>query len=127
MGEAGGRVSAVSRSTSWILIQPAIPVDVLGASDWLEQQAKNLSLAMSLVTLAGISFLWFMGVVRDRMGHHEDQFFSTLLSGSGYLYLSLTFASAAAIGVPWFFTLLTPACSAVPRIWPSTRWRCPNC
>jgi hypothetical protein len=39
-----------------------------------------------------------MGVVRDRMGHHEDQFFSTLFFGSGYLYLGLTFAAAAAIG-----------------------------
>ena len=52
---------------------------------------------MSLIPDTGISFLWFMGVVRDRMGHHEDQFFSTLSSGSGYLYLGLTFASAASL------------------------------
>ena len=36
--------------------------------------------------------------MRDRIGRHEDQFFSTLFSGAGYLYLGLTFASAAAIG-----------------------------
>ena len=93
-----GILFAVLYSTSWILIRLAIPGDALEASDWLDQQAKNLSLAMSLVPFAGISFLWFMGVVRDRMGHQEDQFFSTLFSGGGYLYLGLTFASAAAIG-----------------------------
>ena len=93
-----GILFAVLYSTSWILIRLAIPGDALEVSDWLDQQAKNLSLAMSLVPFAGISFLWFMGVVRDRMGHQEDQFFSTLFSGSGYLYLGLTFASAAAIG-----------------------------
>jgi hypothetical protein len=53
---------------------------------------------MSLIPYAGISFLWFMGVVRDRMGRQEDQFFSTLFFGSGYLYLGMTFASAAMIG-----------------------------
>ena len=53
---------------------------------------------MSLIPFAGISFLWFMGVVRDRMGRQEDQFFSTLFFGSGYLYLGMTFASAATIG-----------------------------
>ena len=93
-----GILFAVLYSTAVVLIRLSIPADALEPSDWLERQAKNLSLAMSLIPFAGISFLWFMGVVRDRMGHHEDQFFSTLFSGSGYLYLGLTFASAATIG-----------------------------
>ena len=93
-----GILFAVLYGTAWVLIRLSIPADALEASDWLDQQAKNLSLAMSLIPFAGISFLWFMGVVRDRMGHREDQFFSTLFFGSGFLYLGLTFASAAAIG-----------------------------
>jgi hypothetical protein len=93
-----GILFALLFSTSWVLVRLAIPAEALEASDWLEQQAGNLSLAMSLIPFAGISFLWFMGVVRDRMGRQEDQFFSTLFFGSGYLYLGLTFASAAAIG-----------------------------
>jgi len=79
-----GILFAVLYSTSWILIRLSIPSDALEASDWLQQQAGNLSLAMSLIPFAGISFLWFMGVVRDRLGHQEDQFFSTLFFGSGY-------------------------------------------
>ena len=93
-----GILFAVLYSIAWVLIRLSIPADALEASDWLDQQAKNLSLAMSLIPFAGISFLWFMGVVRDRIGHLEDQFFSTLFFGSGFLYLGLTFASAAAIG-----------------------------
>ena len=65
-------------STAWVLIRLSIPADALEASDWLDQHAKDLSLAMSLIPFAGLSFLWFMGVVRDRMGRQEDQFFSTL-------------------------------------------------
>jgi hypothetical protein len=93
-----GIVFAVLFSTAWVLIRLSIPADALEASDWLDHQAKNLSLAMSLIPFAGIAFLWFMGVVRDRLGHQEDQFFSTLFFGSGYLYLGMTFASAAATG-----------------------------
>ena len=93
-----GILFAMLFGTSWVLIRLSIPVDALTSSDWLDDQAKNLALAMSLVPFAGIAFLWFMGVVRDRMAHHEDQFFSTLFFGSGYLYLGMTFASAAAIG-----------------------------
>jgi hypothetical protein len=93
-----GILFAVLYGTSWLLIRLSVPGDALQASDWQESQVKNLSLAMSLIPFAGISFLWFMGVVRERMGHHEDQFFSTLFAGTGYLYLGLTFAAAAAIG-----------------------------
>jgi hypothetical protein len=85
-------------STSWILIRLSVPSEGLDAVGWLDSQAKNLSLAMSLIPFAGIAFLWFMGVVRDRIGHLEDQFFSTLFFGSGYLYLGMTFAAAATIG-----------------------------
>jgi hypothetical protein len=93
-----GILFALLFGTSWLLIRLALPAETLEPNAWLEQRAKNLSLAMSLIPFAGISFLWFMGVVRDRMGRQEDQFFSTLFFGSGYLYLGMTFASAAMTG-----------------------------
>lgn len=93
-----GILFALLFGTSWLLIRLALPAETLEPSAWLEQRAKNLSLAMSTIPFAGIAFLWFMGVVRDRMGRQEDQFFSTLFFGSGYLYLGMTFASAAMIG-----------------------------
>jgi hypothetical protein len=93
-----GILFAVLYGASWVLIRLSVPADALEVSEWFDSQAKNLSLAMSLVPFAGILFLWFMGVVRDRMGRQEDQFFSTLFFGSGYLYLGMSFASAAIIG-----------------------------
>ena len=44
---------------------------------------------------AGIAFLWFIGVVRNRLGEYEDQFFATVFLGSGLLFVATLFASAA--------------------------------
>ncbi len=41
-------------------------------------------LALNLVPFAGIAFLWFIGVVRDRLGTYEDRFFATVFFGSGF-------------------------------------------
>ena len=40
---------------------------------------------------AGIAFLWFIGVIRDRIGQHEDRFFATVLLGSGLLFVAMLF------------------------------------
>jgi type IV secretory pathway TrbD component len=47
---------------------------------------------------AGIAFLWFIGVLRDRIGAHEDRFFATVFLGSGLLFLAMLFASSAMAG-----------------------------
>ena len=47
---------------------------------------------------AGIAFLWFIGVLRDRLGELEDRFFATVFLGSGLLFLAMPFASAAVAG-----------------------------
>jgi hypothetical protein len=65
---------------------------------WLRERAGTVTLALSLLPFAGIAFLWFMGVVRDHLGHMEDQFFSTVFFGSGLLFLAMMFASAAIAG-----------------------------
>ena len=83
---------------SLILIQISVPAGGTNPRDWLQDQAKTVSFAVSLLPFAGIAFLWFMGVIRDRLGHLEDQFFSTLFFGSGLLYLAMTFASTAIAG-----------------------------
>jgi hypothetical protein len=51
-----------------------------------------------LLPFAGIAFLWFIGVVRDRLGRQEDRFFATVFFGSGLLFLATMFASAAVAG-----------------------------
>ena len=48
--------------------------------------------------IAGIAFLRFIAVVRDRLGALEDRFFATVFLGSGLLYLAMTFTSEAMAG-----------------------------
>jgi hypothetical protein len=57
-----------------------------------------VNLALNLLPFAGIAFLWFIGVVRDRLGEHEDRFFATVFLGSGLLFLAMLFTSAAVAG-----------------------------
>jgi hypothetical protein len=56
--------------------------------------------ALGLMPFAGIAFLWFVGVLRDRIGEAEDRFFATVFLGSGLLFLGTLFvASALAAGL----------------------------
>ena len=57
-------------------------------------------LALNLVPFAGIAFLWFIGVVRDRIGQREDRFFATVFLRSGLLFVAMLFvATGVATGV----------------------------
>jgi hypothetical protein len=93
-----GILFTVLFSSSVVLIRLSIPGNQAEGGMWLKDKAGTVALALSLLPFAGIAFLWFMGVVRDRMGRLEDQFFSTVFFGSGLLFLAMTFVSAALAG-----------------------------
>jgi len=54
--------------------------------------------AIQLAPFSGIAFLWFLGVIRNRLGVLEDQFFATVFFGSGLLFVANLFVSAALAG-----------------------------
>src|SRR5262249_51783364 len=60
--------------------------------------SKTIALALNLLPFAGITFLWFIAVIRDRLGSLEDRFFATVFLGSGLLYITMIFTSAALAG-----------------------------
>src|SRR5207248_8027444 len=95
-----GIIFSVLFTASIVLIRLALPEELSGTNTaaWLQGNTATVSLALTLVPFAGIAFLWFMGVVRDRLGKMEDQFFSTVFFGSGLLFLAMVFASAAIAG-----------------------------
>jgi hypothetical protein len=95
-----GIVFTVLFTISIVLMRLAIPEELSGSNTatWLQGNTTSLTLALTLVPFSGIAFLWFMGVVRDRLGKLEDQFFSTVFFGSGLLFLAMMFASAAIAG-----------------------------
>ena len=81
-----------------VLIRISVPADPQDAGEWLAVNWKNVNLALNLLPFSGIAFLWFIGVVRDRLGEREDRFFSTVFLGSGLLFLAMLFSSAAVAG-----------------------------
>jgi hypothetical protein len=81
-----------------VLIRISIPANPKDSGDWLASSGKSVTLALNLVPFAGIAFLWFIGVVRDRLGEYEDKLFATVFLGSGLLFLAMLFASAAIAG-----------------------------
>ena len=50
-----------------------------------------------MAPFAGIAFLWFLAVVRDRIGVREDRFLSTVFLGSGLLFVAMFWAAGASI------------------------------
>jgi hypothetical protein len=93
-----GILFAMLFSISIVLIRLSSPANPADGGVWLTDRAGTVSLALGLLPFAGIAFLWFIGVIRDRLGSLEDQFFSTVFFGSGLLFLAMTFASAALAG-----------------------------
>lgn len=93
-----GILFALLLGASYVLIRLSIPTDPSTGPAWLDDQAEVVTFALSLVPLAGIAFLWFIGVIRDRIGDAEDRFFATVFLGSGILYLAMLFVSAGLAG-----------------------------
>ena len=64
-------------------------------TEWVDTWAGTASLAITMVSFAGLAFLWFTGVMRDRLGDQEDQFFATIFLSSGVILVLLYFIWAA--------------------------------
>ena len=95
-----GVVFAVLFGTTVFLIRTNMPEGVEDSTRWLNTQHGGIATATALMPFAGISFLWFIGVVRDSFGRFEDRFFASVFLGSGLLFLAMTFvASAVAAGL----------------------------
>lgn len=80
------------------LIRRSVPADPLDTGAWVATESRTVALALNLVPFAGVAFLWFIGVLRDRLGQQEDRFFATVFFGSALLFLAMLFASAAVAG-----------------------------
>ncbi len=79
---------------------------VVGIALDTEQVMANLSgsssdaalVGLYMLPFAGIAFLWFIGVIRDRIGDREDRFFATVFLGSGLIFVAMLFAGGAVLG-----------------------------
>ncbi len=94
-GGIAGIVFSILLITSLVLMRVSIPATPGDSGTWLSDSSKSVRLALDLLPFAGIAFLWFIGVLRDRMGAAEDQFFASVFLGSGFLFLAMIFVSSA--------------------------------
>ena len=92
-----GVVFSLLTLASFGLLWSAIPAEPQASGAWLPANANEVALAVNLLPFAGIGFLWFIGVIRDRLGQREDRFFATVFFGSGLLFLGTLFVAAAVL------------------------------
>ena len=95
-----GVLFSVLMATSIVLVRLAIPSAGGDILPLLEEPSRRtqVRVAVQLAPFAGIAFLWFIGVFRNRLGKLEDQFFATVFLGSGLLFVASLFAAAAFSG-----------------------------
>ncbi len=94
---AGIAFSLLLLSILWLL-RTSVPADPLEPGAWLATDTRAVAIALNLVPFAGVAFLWFIGVLRDRLGELEDRFFATVFFGSALLFLAMLFVAAGTIG-----------------------------
>src|SRR6516165_10479030 len=96
-----GVLFALLLAATLALIRLATPSDAGEVGAWLNDPSRKrmIVLALNLVPFAGIAFVWFIGVVRDRIGQREDRFFATVFLGSGLLFVAMLFVGAAGGGL----------------------------
>jgi hypothetical protein len=94
-----GIIFAVILATVIALIHSAIPSSG-DTTSWISDPGRRhaVSIALGLIPFAGIAFLWFIGVIRTRLGALEDKLFATVFLGSGLLFVALLFSAAAVLG-----------------------------
>jgi hypothetical protein len=93
-----GIVFSLLLITSMLLIWTSVPADPRGPAADVISHLKAISFSYNLLPFAGVAFLWFIAVVRDRLGDLEDRFFATVFLGSGLLFIAMMFNVGALAG-----------------------------
>jgi hypothetical protein len=92
-----GIIFSVLLIAALVLLRVSVPAHPAVPGAWLTDSRRRaaVAIALNLIPFAGIAFLWFVGVVRDRVGEREDRFFATVFLGSGLLFVGMLFVGAA--------------------------------
>jgi hypothetical protein len=114
-----GIVFSVLLTVALSLIRTVTPGDPKTAGDWLVDgnRRRAVVVALNLLPFAAIAFLWFIGVVRDRIGEGEDRFFATVFLGSGLLFVAMILSTGAVAGGLLFTADSTAIASSQAGIW----------
>src|SRR5258705_7363997 len=101
------------------LLRTSIPADPLEPGAWLATDTRAITVALNLVPFAGVAFIWFIGVLRDRLVPLSGRLFACELFLGGFFFLAVLFCGPApifaGIFVPFVFQLHQKICFCTLR------------
>ncbi|MGI9613895.1 MAG: hypothetical protein ACR2QO_13370 [Acidimicrobiales bacterium] len=91
-------VLALTRMSSY----PSLSSSEAELTSWFDDDGNQILLggALTLASVSAIAFLWFVAVIRRRLGDREDRFFATVFFGSGIAYVAVWLVGAAVLAGP---------------------------
>lgn len=100
---AGLIYSVLTAIALWIL--NSIPDPSAAESEWRawlddDGNVGALHLALNLAGFGAVTFLWFVAVIRRRLGEREDRFFATVFFGSALVYVGLWLVGMSLLAAP---------------------------
>ena len=94
--------ATLSLLATYLLLRPpratADATDVLWHADKANQ--RSIALGLNLMAVGMIAFLWFVAVIRRRVGERENKFFGTVFLGSALLLAATRMIAAILISTP---------------------------
>jgi hypothetical protein len=99
-----GVAYAVLTVTALILLTrfPELTLSDEDVTAWFDETDHKavLVLGLNLAAVSAIAFLWFVAVIRRRLGDREDRFLGTVFFGSAIVYVVIWLVSAAILAAP---------------------------
>ena len=85
-----------------LLESPGISADSLEISTFyaIPDAGRNTLILLQLMVFATIAFLWFIGVIRNRLGDNEPKLFGTAFLGGAVLAAVILLVGSAALAAP---------------------------
>ena len=76
--------------------QPSLALSSEEIAAWFEDAGNRtpVVIGLNLAAISSVAFLWFVAVIRRRIGDREDRFFATVFLGSGVLYIAMWLVAA---------------------------------
>lgn len=84
------------------LSAPSPGEDSAAAVSWYQEETNQhtMLLALNMLSVSIIAFLWFVAVIRRRVGEREHRFFGTVFLGSALLFAAMVLVAGVMFAAP---------------------------
>ena len=100
---AGLAHSGLALIATWLLLQAPEPGSgSVAIEEWYDDAGnqRTMILGLNLVVMSSIAFVWFVAVIRRRVGDRENRFFGTVFFGSSIAYVAVWLVGGAVLAGP---------------------------